>query len=162
MPEIQTRAFTEDDIPQLLQLMRGLAVFEGYIDEFTVTEEDLARYGLGPEPRFEAFVAQESDQGPLLGTAVVYRIPWTFDLRPTLVLKELFVDPSARSKGVGKALMRHVATRAGKLDCPRVVWTVLKTNQKAADFYGELGAAKDQVWDSWSLTASAIPKLAGS
>ena len=46
--------------------------------------------------------------------------------------------------------------------CPRVIWTVLKTNQKASDFYVQLGGIRDEVWDSWSLTPSAISNLAGS
>ncbi len=159
--EITTRPFGRDDVGELLELMLGLARFEGYIDHFRVTEDDLVRHGLGPEPRFEAFVAQRQGSGPLLGTAVVYRIPWTYDMRPTLILKELYVDDRARGQGVGETLMRRVAARALELDCPRVGWTVLKTNVRGAAFYRGLGAAQDAVWDSWGLDEASIAALAG-
>lgn len=157
--KISTRPFAREDVGELLGLMRGLAEFEGYIDDFRVTENDLVRYGLGPDARFEAFVAQAEGSGPLLGTAVLYRIPWTYDMRPTLILKELYVDPTTRGQGVGEALMRQVATRALELDCPRVGWTVLKTNTRGADFYRGLGAGKDPVWDSWGLDEAAMRRL---
>lgn len=159
---IATRPFRREDVGELLNLMKGLAEFEGYIDRFRVTEADLIRHGLGPDPRFEAFVAQRGGEGPLLGTAVVYLVPWTYDLRPTMILKELFVVAEARGTGVGGALMRHVARRAVELDCPRVGWTVLETNRAGATFYRGLGALEDAEWDTWGLDEAAIAALAGS
>ena len=125
------RSFDKADVPELIQLMRGLARFEGYIDDFRVAEQDLIEHGLGSQRRFEAFVAQESGAGPLLGMAVVYLIPWTYDLRSTMVLKELFVTDAARGRGLGKALMKHVARRAAEQGCPRLLWTVLHSNNAA-------------------------------
>ncbi|ANM32182.1 hypothetical protein ABI59_09990 [Acidobacteria bacterium Mor1] len=139
--------------------MRGLAAFEGYLDEFRVTPADLIEHGLGDTPRFEAYVAQASASSPLAGMAVIYQIPWTYDLRPTLVLKELFVADGARGRGVGKALLRRVASRAAELDCPRVHWTVLENNSAAIRFYRELGARRDTVWQHWLLDAPGIEAL---
>lgn len=157
---MRVRPFVESDVDELLELMRGLARFEGYIDDFRVTAEDLIRHGLGDEPRFEALVAEREERTPLLGTAVVYRIPWTYDLRPTMVLKELYVASDARGLGVGRALMRAVARRAREIDCPRLNWTVLKSNVRGAEFYRGLGARLDPVWDSWGLDERGIATLA--
>lgn len=159
MSDVTVRAFNESDIPELLELMKGLARFEGYIDNFRVTEADLLQHGLGPHPRFEAFVADSDDTDGLLGTAVVYQIPWTYDLRPTLILKELFVSDAARGKGVGLALLKRVAARARELDCPRVQWTVLNTNESAKRFYQRAGGITDSVWEPWGLDESTIKAL---
>lgn len=156
------RPFDRGDVPELIELMRGLARFEGYIDDFRVTEQDLVEHGLGNPRRFEAFVAQASGAGPLLGMSVVYLIPWTFDLRPTMVLKELFVADTARGRGVGEALMRHVAKRAAELDCPRLVWNVLHSNDRARAFYRGLGAARDRIWQGWVLDESGLRALSMS
>ena len=155
------RSFEKADVPELIELMRGLARFEGYIDDFRVTEQDLIEHGLGEQRRFEAFVAQETAAGPLLGMAVVYLIPWTYDLRPTMVLKELFVAGAARGRGFGEALMKNVARRAAELDCPRLVWTVLQSNEPAVAFYRGLGATRDRVWHSWGLDEAGIRALVG-
>ena len=158
--DISVRPFTRRDVPQLLSLMRGLAKFEGYIDAFEVTEEALLEHGLGHDPKFEAVVAHEEDKADLLGMAVLYAIPWTYDLRPNLVLKELYVDESARGMGVGAALFEAVARRARVLNCSRVLWTVLKGNGDAERFYRQQGGAPDPLWDSWTLDRAAITRMA--
>ena len=159
MSDINVRAFAEPDIPELLELMKGLARFEGYIDDFRVSEEDLRVHGLGPSPRFEAFVADTDKPEGLLGMAVVFCIPWTYDLRPTLILKELFVRDDARGRGVGRLLLERVASRARELDCPRLQWTVLDTNEPAKRFYVAAGATTGGVWELWALDEAAIAAL---
>lgn len=159
MMNTTVRAFTETDVPQLLELMRGLARFEGYIDGFRVTEEDLIRYGLGSDPSFEAFIAESSDLKGLVGMLVLYRIPWTYDLRPTLVMKELFVRDDARGRGVGRALLARAAERARELDCPRLIWTVLPSNEAAKRFYAAAGASRDVDWEHWQLGEAGLSQL---
>lgn len=160
MPGVTVRAFTEADVPELLALMKGLARFEGYIDDFRVTGQDLVDHGLGPAPAFEAFVAESEGIEGLAGMVVVYRIPWTYDLRPTLVMKELFVRDDARGSGIGERLLQRVAQRALELDCPRLNWTVLDTNVRAKGFYGRAGATHDTVWEPWGLGEEALRALA--
>jgi GNAT superfamily N-acetyltransferase len=146
----EIRPFIRADAPLLLDLMRSLAVFEGYDDEFRVTVDDLILHGLGPRPRFGAFVADDG-RGRLLGGAVHYVIPWTYDLLPTLVLKELFVEANGRRQGVGKALMEAVFGEARRIGALRVHWQVLAGNEAAKAFYRGLGAARDAKWHSWGI-----------
>ncbi len=159
--QIVVRPFTRQDTPQLLDLMKGLARFENYIDAFAVREEDLIRFGLGEDPLFDAQVAcgiHAPDQ--LLGMAVTYMIPWTYDLRPTVVLKELFVAESARHRGVGRALMTKVAHRAVEQGAARLQWTVLPSNGDAQGFYRGLGARPDRDWQPWQLKEPELRSLA--
>jgi len=148
---INVRAFQSADMPQLLKLMRALAEFEGYLDQFKVTETDLRTRGLSEQPDFYAWVATAAGSDRLLGMAVTYCIPWTFDLRPTLVLKELYVDANTRSGGVGKALMNAVIAQARDLGAGQIKWTVLPQNHAAQAFYQSLGAQADRAWENWQL-----------
>jgi GNAT superfamily N-acetyltransferase len=104
---VLVRPFERRDVAAVLALMRELAVFERYIAHFRVTEADLLEHGFGAHPRFGVFVAEHGVA--IIGIAVHYQIPWTFDLRPILVLKELFVSETARGLGAGTALFDLVA-----------------------------------------------------
>jgi GNAT superfamily N-acetyltransferase len=145
----QVRPFSAHDVASLWRLMVALAKFESYADEFAVSEADLAAHGFGDAPRFRAFVAD--DGGPeLLGMAVCYVIPWTFDLKPTLTLKELFVDAPARGRGVGQALFAKVVDEGVRIGASRMNWTVLPSNARAMAFYRQAGGQTDARWQSWT------------
>lgn len=139
------------DAPQLLSLMRGLARFEGYDDRFAVTVDALLERGFSPQrpPEFTAWVADVD--GTLLGYAVIYVIPYTFDLRPTVVLKELFIDSAARGQNLGHALMNAVIEHARSLNARLIRWQVLPDNTPAKNFYRQHGAAMDGDWENWFI-----------
>lgn len=139
------------DAPQLLSLMRGLARFEGYDDRFSVTVDDLLERGFSSDrpAQFTAWVAELD--GALVGHAVVYVIPFTFDLRPTVVLKELFIDEAARGRSFGHRLMSAVTEHARSLDARMVRWQVLPSNSPAKAFYRQHGADIDADWENWYL-----------
>ncbi|MEO0973398.1 MAG: GNAT family N-acetyltransferase, partial [Pseudomonadota bacterium] len=137
--QIAVRAFRAGDAAPTLRLMRQLAAFEGYLEAFAPTEENLRQHGTGDAARFHALLAVAGKEEEVVGVAVLVEIPWTFDLRPTLMLKELFVDQRARGRGVGRALMTAVARHSLALGAPRVEWKVLPENTRAQAFYAELG-----------------------
>lgn len=139
------------DAPQLLSLMRGLARFEGYDDKFAVTVDALIERGFTPSrpAEFTAWVAEL--EGALVGYAVIYVIPYTFDLRPTVVLKELFIDESARGRNFGHGLMNAVIEHARSLNARLIRWQVLPDNESAKRFYRRSGAAADADWENWFI-----------
>lgn len=145
---ISVRPFERRDVSEVLGLMRDLAVFEGYIDAFRVTEADLIVHGLGATPRFGVFVA-EAD-GSIAGIAVHYLIPWTYDLRPVVVLKELFVAEDARGLNIGRALFGRLEEHARSIEASRIIWTVLADNGAAKQFYRRMGATPETVWENWN------------
>ena len=145
--EIVVRSFQSPDVQQLHGLMRALAEFEGY--EFAVTQTDIIERGLSKSPQFEAFVAHLSGSDKLIGMAVLYQMPYTYHLKPNLVLKELFVTKQARGSGVGEALFKGVKARASVLGCGQLLWTVVPWNDKAKSFYSKLGGRMEDRWESW-------------
>jgi len=131
--------------------MRRLAKFEGYLDRFTVTESDLIERGLAEsgDAQFTAWVAEGN--GLLQGYAVAYLIPFTFDLRPTVVLKELFVDEAVRGQGCGDRLFSAVVEHGRSVNAGLLRWQVLPGNDAAKRFYRSLGGCEDEAWESWEL-----------
>lgn len=146
---MRVRLAERTDVDRLLELMRGLARFEEYIDDFAVTRESVLEHGFGEGRLFTAFVAEQGDD--LVGMAVAYTIPWTYTLRPKVVLKELFVVEAARNLGAGKALMAAVVSHARSIDAAELIWTVMEGNREAEGFYRSLGASPDHKWNNWSL-----------
>jgi len=148
---IKIRAAIVSDCPALLELMRGLAEFEGYLDQFLVTVNDLEQRGF-PEsgkPEFHALVAEENKK--LSGMLVYYFIPFTFDLRPTLFIKELFVAKEARGKHIGEALFTTAREQAERRKCGHIKWDVLYDNTDAMHFYARQGARHDARWLGYVL-----------
>lgn len=149
---IVIREFRRGDIDQLLQLMQKLAAFEHYLDDFCVTETALEERGLSAKPEFRIFVAtSRARPNDLLGMAVFYFVPYTFDLRPDLILKELFVSEEARGHGIGRALMQKLIAIADRAGCRRIRWLVLTENAGGKRFYESLGARHDTKWENWQL-----------
>jgi len=139
------------DAPQLLALMRKLAQFEGYADRFAVTADILVERGFSSQrpPEFSAWVAELD--GALVGYAVIYVIPFTFDLRPTVVLKELFIDEAVRGRRFGHGLMSAVITQARSLGARLIRWQVLPDNDAAKRFYRQHRAEMDGDWENWFI-----------
>jgi len=140
------------DAQPLLELMHELARFEGYAEHFKVTAADLLARGLAPAaaPEFVAFVAERA-AGGLLGYAVVVETAFTFDLRPTLTLKELYVHEDARGTGAGSALFAQVLAHGRARGAGRLKWDVLPANEPARAFYRRQGGAPDPDWERWLM-----------
>ena len=66
----------------------------------------------GRSPQCRITVAEDPVSKALLGYAVTVTTPFTYDLKPTVTLKELFVRKGSRSRGIGEALFRAVASQA--------------------------------------------------
>lgn len=143
--------------------MTALARFEGYHDDFAVTATALDNaMAMEPSP-FEALVMGPTG-GPLAGIAVTVTVPWTYTMRPTLILKELYVDEAHRGRGVGAALFAGVKDLAGAIGAGRIDWLVLPANSRAKDFYRRLGGRTDDDWERWTLKLRAphAPVLPGN
>lgn len=145
------RPMAEDDFEEAIILMRKLAEFEGYLREFSVTEGDLKERAFSARPDFSVWVAGPRGR-PLLGVAVTLRINWTHTLRPTLVLKELFVDAGHRGSGIGQALFARVLEEASEINAGKIEWLVLLHNFSAKRFYENLGGSRDAGWERWQLS----------
>src|SRR6476659_9628659 len=116
---MEIRKAVEADIPNLLPLMRQLAEFEKYADDFAVTEHVLREQGFHRSPPdFHCLVAEEGSD--LIGFLVYHFIAFTYRAKPNLIIKELYIAGPHRSRGVGKLLMKAVAKR-GRLTV--VAWT---------------------------------------
>jgi GNAT superfamily N-acetyltransferase len=145
------------DVPALLALIGELAEFERLAHEVAVTEATLAAALFGPRPVAEAAVARVA--GEAAGFALYFRNFSTFIGREGLFLEDLYVRPSHRGQGVGRALLAHVAAIAAARGCGRMEWAVLNWNRRAVDFYQALGARPVNDWTIYRLDRAALEAI---
>lgn len=155
---LSIREARPDDVPVVLDLMRALAEFEGYLDDFAVDADALLARAFGAAAQCQVFVA-ETDS--LCGYAVVQVLPFTFDLRPSVRLKELYVVQGQRGGGIGEQLLRRIAHWALEQGAGRLLWDVLAGNDAAERFYSRLGGRRDSKWIAYGMDDRALLRLAG-
>lgn len=152
------RPATPADVPTILALVRELAAFEREPDAVEATEPMLAQALFGEPPAAEAVVAEED--GATVGFALFFHNFSTWTGRRGLYLEDLYVTPSARGRGVGKMLLRHLAALAVERGCARFEWSVLDWNADAIAFYRSVGAVGMDEWTIQRLSGEALRTLA--
>jgi GNAT superfamily N-acetyltransferase len=145
------RAARPGDAQQLIVMMRALARFEGYLDGFRVSAHDLRERAFGADAQCSILVADDGG-GRLAGYAVYLVQLYTYDLRPNVLLKELFVDGACRGRGVAWALLERLRQDAAELAAGRIAWLVLPSNEPAKRLYRRFGGGPDAYWEHWQLT----------
>jgi len=151
---------TERDVPLILRLIKELAEYERMADEVIATEDSVRATLFGPRPAAEVVVGYAGDEPA--GFALFFHNYSTFLAKPGLYLEDLFVVPTFRGRGYGKALLAHLAKLAVERDCGRFEWSVLDWNEPAIGFYKKLGAQPMDTWTIFRVTGDALHKLAAS
>ena len=152
------RQATEADIPLIFKFIRDLAIYEKLEHKVVATEQGL-RQTLFGNPRFAEVVFACVD-GVEAGFALFFHNYSTFLGAPGIYLEDLFVKPEFRGRGLGKALLAHLAKLAKERGCGRVEWAVLDWNTPSINFYKSLGAVSLDDWRIFRLTGDPMEKLA--
>jgi len=147
-----------DDIPLILAFIHELAEYERAPEQAVAKPEDIQRYLFGPQPLAYAVMAHWD--GAPAGFALWFYNFSTWEGRPALYLEDLFVRPVFRSKGIGKALLKHLAAIALAQGCTRYVWQVLDWNTPSLDFYKAMGATVLHEWLTCRVEGEALKRLA--
>ena len=157
-PDIRIERATVDDVPLILRLIQGLAVYEKLAHEVTATEAGLRETLFGARPAADVVIAYAN--GTPAGFALFFPNYSTFLGKPGLYLEDLFVLPEFRGQGLGLALMKHLARTAVERGCGRFEWSVLDWNAPAIGFYEGLGAKLMDGWSIVRITGDALASLA--
>ncbi len=149
---------TEADLPVILELIQALAEYEKLTHILTATEDRLRQTLFTTPPAAEVVLAHYGPE--CAGFAVFFPTYSTFLAQSGLYLEDLYVKPHLRGRGIGSALLKHVAGLAMERGCGRIEWGVLNWNQPSIDFYRKLGALPMDEWTKYRLTGPALANLA--
>jgi len=147
------------DVPALVQLIRDLAEYEKAPEEAVATEARVHEALFGSAPAVFCDVAEVD--GTVVGMAIWFTSFSTWLGRQGIYLEDLFVSPSHRGEGHGKALLATLARRCVERGYGRLEWSVLDWNTPAIDFYVGLGAVGMDGWTVHRLSGGPLAALAG-
>jgi GNAT superfamily N-acetyltransferase len=158
MPGLSIREAKAQDASLVFSFITALADYEKLAHDVVTDEAEIAAALFGERPRVFCDIALWD--GEPAGFALWFYNFSTFRGRHGIYLEDLFVKPTFRGKGIGKALLTHLAKRAVAQDCARVEWSVLDWNTPSIDFYKSLGAVPLDAWTGFRLTGDALDALA--
>jgi GNAT superfamily N-acetyltransferase len=145
---------TEDDLPDLLPLMRGYCDFYE-VDPSDERLLDLARTLIAdPERQGLQLIARDDGDGRAVGFATIFWTWSTLSADRLAVMNDLFVSADARGGGVADALIAACADQCRERGVPELAWQTAKTNVRAQAVYERVGAARDDRWLDYSLSVA--------
>jgi GNAT superfamily N-acetyltransferase len=158
--KVTVRPAVPTDSALIYRFVRDLAEYEKLLDAVEATENDMTAALFGENPR--AFCDIAELDGQPVGFALWFYNYSTFVGRHGIYLEDLFVRPSARGSGAGKALLAGLARRCVDEKLGRLEWAVLDWNAPSIAFYDSLGAAALDDWIVRRMTGEALARLANS
>jgi GNAT superfamily N-acetyltransferase len=161
---ISIRPASPSDCALVFALVGELAEYERLAHEVDATEALMAAALFGPQPRVFCDIAEWTEPGSLPraeGFALWFYSFSTFRGRHGIYLEDIFVRPRARGRGLGRALLVHLAQRCVAEGLARFEWSVLDWNAPSIAFYKTQGAELMQEWTRCRISGVALAALAG-
>ena len=124
--------------------------------EHCAEPEDYLRHGFGQTRLFQCLIVEEA--GAVVGLAVFFPTFSTQRGRPGVHIQDLWLDPCARLRGLGRRLLAAVRAQAAGWGAEHVTLMVATANGPARAFYAAmgfraLGAYRPLVLDGTELDA---------
>jgi len=153
-----------NDVSAIHQLIIDLAIYEKSPESVVSTIDDLHTALFAPTPYLFGDVAVDGDGDgdgeEVIGFAVWYINYSTWRGQHGIYLEDLYVKPERRGQGVGKALLKTLATRCVDRGYARLEWWVLDWNEPAIEFYKSVGARPMSDWTVYRLDGDRLEQFA--
>lgn len=142
------RKATKNDLPDVLSLIKELALYENAPKEVTITLKDLENDGFGEHPIYWILLAE--CENTIIGMSFYY-IRYSTWKGKTLYLEDLVVKEEYRGNKVGEALFDATIIAAKEINAKLMTWQVLDWNEPAINFYKKFNAEMDREWINGKL-----------
>jgi GNAT superfamily N-acetyltransferase len=138
----------EEDLPDLLPLMRG------YSDFYKVEPSDEALLEMSraliADPQLEGLqLIARADDRTAIGFATIF---WTWSTSSAArigTMNDLYVHPEGRGTGAADALIRACVDRCRARGAIRLEWQTALDNHRAQAVYERVGGTREQWYDYW-------------
>ena len=154
---LSIRPATAADAGLIIHFIEALAAYVKLSHEAKASEADIVRDLFGAAPKVFCEIAEW--EGEPVGFTLWFYTYSTFQGRHGIWLEDLFVDPSMRGKGIGKALLVNLARRCVAEGLGRFEWWVLDWNEPSIEFYKSQGGVMQDEWTKVRVDGEALAKL---
>ena len=145
---ITLRKGTKQDLSELFELIKELAIYEDGLDQISNTIERMEEEGFGENSAFE-FILAEDDSG-IIGASIYYYRYSTWKGK-RMYLEDLIVKEAKRGQGAGKLLFDETIKIGKERGCSGMMWQVLDWNEPAINFYKKYKTDFDETWINCNL-----------
>lgn len=146
--DFNIRRATKEDLPDVLALVKELALYEKAPEEVTITLKELEEDGFGDNPLYWIILAE--DESGILGMSFYY-IRYSTWKGKCLYLEDIVVKEDHRGRGIGKVLFEETINAAKEMNAKIMTWQVLDWNEPAINFYKKFNAELDGEWINGKL-----------
>jgi GNAT superfamily N-acetyltransferase len=154
---VEIRTVREPDVPAVVAMVHELAGYERAPQECQLTEAQLHAALFGARPALFGHLA--TVDGVPVGMSLWFLNFSTWQGVHGIYLEDLYVRPTARGLGVGRALLATLARVCTERGYRRLDWWVLHWNP-AREFYHAIDAVAMDEWVPYRLTGTALDALA--
>lgn len=157
---VSVRRGRKSDLPEVLTLIKELALYEKAPQEVTLTLEEFEKNYEAEHPLFHFFIAEKlaRETNKIVGIALYYYGYSTWKGK-RMYLDDIVVTEKMRGKGIGKLLFDKIVEEAKKNKVKQVMWQVLEWNKPAINFYKKYNAILDPEWITGKLNEEQLVKL---
>jgi ribosomal protein S18 acetylase RimI-like enzyme len=159
MSEFRIKQADENNIPQIIALIREFAEYENLLDFCEVTEERLNAALFGETKVAEAIVVFREDAA--VAYAIFYPNFASFRGQRGIYLEDIYIKQESRGRGVGEMMLKYIAKLGKERGFERMDFQVLEWNAPAIKFYEKLGAERDEEERHFRFVGESFAKLAG-
>jgi GNAT superfamily N-acetyltransferase len=156
---VEIRPATRADVAAMTDMVHELAEYEKAADECHLTAGQLEAALFADSPALFGHVAWLDSSPEPVGMALWFLNFSTWRGTHGVYLEDLYVRPSARGAGVGRALLATLAQLCTDRGYERLDWWVLHWNP-AREFYHSIEAVAMDDWVPYRLTGPALTALA--
>ena len=156
MKNVTVRPGRAEDIPQVFELIKELALYEKALHEVETSIEKLTKDAFGDKPLYGLIVAELDTT--IIGISIYYYRYSTWKGK-RLYVEDILVTEKLRGQGIGSKLFEATAKHAAKEDCSGMNWLVLDWNEPAIKFYKKYNAFFEPEWVNSGITAIELSKF---
>jgi GNAT superfamily N-acetyltransferase len=146
--QVEIAPLAPEELDELLPL---IAAYQGFYKVENIDDDrnrSFFRRFLAPSE--DGLILGARNEGRLVGYACLYWHFSSLEACESVLMNDLFVDESARGRGVGRALIEAAAAVAREREVPFVEWSTSPDNETAQRLYDSTGAERTE-WFSYEL-----------
>ncbi|MDQ3725454.1 MAG: GNAT family N-acetyltransferase [Actinomycetota bacterium] len=146
--EVEIVPIAAEEFEELLPL---IAAYQRFYEVEEIDEErNRAFFRRFLAPSEDGLLLGARSEGRLVGYACLYWHFSSLEAVEAVLMNDLYVDESARGRGVGRALIEATAEVARERGAPIVEWSTAPDNRTAQRLYDSTGAERSE-WFSYEL-----------